>query len=565
MEAKGSRKLSIGGEFTTRHDDAAAANLDERELLGVSESPSVERGWPGDLSALLDQEFSREGDPAVAGEVGRQRTGGRAGGWIFWNAFPGGENAHLPTLATLREDDECQAAERGQAREVGAELCDLGRGRKLDQHVAWPVVLACLYLARRCFQRGFADSRFGSQCRMRALVLVSLLTLACGGRTEPESPTAVLPAGGGDGTGKSALDAGSSGARSCTWGFAPPVEYPGGPAPSTIAVGDLDGDGHADVAVNNYGDTESTRIQTLRNEGDGTFAVDTSFPSTVAFSMAIGPFVSSKNDLLVGCDLFENDGKGTFGPALNYGSRCGSQDSWRNFATADFNGDGKLDLAWALSNSAVVQLNQGNGAFKAIETQLSPDNLHITTLASADFDHDGLPDLAAACWGYGNPNLLALLHGGGDGSFEVTAIDTDSNTVPTSIAAGDVDGDGYADLLTTTTNPTGLEVRMHQPDGSFSAPAFYAAFFTNPIPLLGDINGDGVNDLVVADENGTGMGYFLNAGDGTFGKQVVMGNDGSLWNAALGDVNGDGHLDIVAAVSFTQSAGYAELWLSRCQ
>jgi hypothetical protein len=66
----------------------------------------------------------------------------------------------------------------------------------------------------------------------------------------------------------------------------------------------LDGDGHADIVVNNYGDTESTRIQTLRNKGDGTFAVDTSFPSTVAFSMAIGPFVSSKNDLLVGCDLY---------------------------------------------------------------------------------------------------------------------------------------------------------------------------------------------------------------------------------------------------------------------
>jgi hypothetical protein len=106
---------------------------------------------------------------------------------------------------------------------------------------------------------------------------------------------------------------------------------------------------------------------------------------------------------------------------------------------------------------------------------------------------------------------------------------------------------------------------LHQPDGSFSAPALYGASFQNPISLLGDINGDGVNDLVVADENGTGMGYLLNAGAGTFGKQVFMGNDGSLWNAALGDVNGDGHLDIVAAVAFTQPGGYAQVWLSRCQ
>jgi len=128
-----------------------------------------------------------------------------------------------------------------------------------------------------------------------------------------------------------------------------------------------------------------------------------------------------------------------------------------------------------------------------------------------------------------------------------------------------VDGDGYADILTTTTNPTALQVRLHRADGSFSAPAVYAAFLSDPIPLLGDINGDGRDDLVVGDKNGTGMGYFLNAGDGTFGKQVIMGNDGSLWHAALGDVNGDGHLDLVAAVSFSSRDGYAELWLSRCQ
>lgn len=395
---------------------------------------------------------------------------------------------------------------------------------------------------------------------MRALVSVSWLALACS-RTELDLATAMPPD---DASNGQMSAAGSGGARPCHWGFAPPVEYPAGHAPSTVAVGDLDGDGHPDIAVNNYGDSDATRIQTLRNNGDGTFAAGTGFPSTPAFSMAIGPFVSPKNDLLVGCDLFENEGNETFGPALRYGTPCGGQDSLNNLAAADFNGDGKLDLAWGLSNRAVVHLNQGNGAFTAIETPLSVDILHITTLASADFDRDGRPDLAAACWGYGNPNFIALLHNKGDGSFEVTRIDT-GNTTSTSIAAGDVDGDGYADILTTTTNPTALQVRLHQVDGSFSDPTVYAAFLSDPIPLLGDINGDGRDDLVVGDKNGTGMGYFLNAGDGTFGKQVVMGNDGSLWHAALGDVNGDGHVDLLAAVSFSSMDGYAELWLSRCQ
>jgi hypothetical protein len=360
------------------------------------------------------------------------------------------------------------------------------------------------------------------------------------------------------------MDAGGSRDPPCTWGFAPPVEYAAGVAPSTVAVGDLDGDGHADVAVNNYAADVDDRIQTLLNHGDGTLTLGTSFKSTVAFSMAIGPFVSSKNDLLVGCDLFANQGDGTFGPPLTYGTQCGFQDSWRNLAAGDFNGDGRLDFAWGLSNSVVVYLNQGNGAFAKNETLLSPDNLHITTLATADFDGDGLADLAAASWGYGNPNFLSLLHGRRDGTFELTTIDT-GETVLTSIAAGDVNGDGDPDLVTTAAGPDGLEVRLQHPDGSFSSPASYAPSFLNPITLLGDINGDRATDIVVADENGTGLSYVLNAGDGTFGKQTFLDNDGYLWNAALGDINGDGHLDIVAAISFTVPGGYAELWLSRCE
>jgi hypothetical protein len=405
---------------------------------------------------------------------------------------------------------------------------------------------------------------------MRALAVLFALTLACA-RSELETASLLATDTGGSASNQGSggttsnhamTNAGSGGARPCAWELAPLVTYPGGPAPSTVAVGDLDGDGHADVVVNNYGTEADDRVQILHNQGDGTLVVGASFQTTVGFSMAIGPFVTSRGDLLVGCDLFANQGDGTFGPAIRYGTGCGDQDSWHNLATADFNGDGKLDFAWGLSNDAVVVLNQSNGPFLEVPTPLSPNTLHVTTLTSADFDRDGRADLAAACWGYGNPNLLVLLHGNGDGTFEVSATDTGTSMLK-SITAGDLDGNGSPDLVTTANGS--VEVRLQQADGSFGAPVTYPEYLGNPGTLLGDLNGDGAMDIVLADENGLGLSYFLNAGDGTFGKQTFLQGVGSLWNAALGDLNADGRLDIVGASAFAQPGGEAEVWLSHCK
>ena len=335
---------------------------------------------------------------------------------------------------------------------------------------------------------------------MRAGLFVAFAIVACG-RTDldfDDASSRSPPPGAG--TNNGAVDAGHDAGKPCEWHPRSPATYPGGVAPSTVAIGDLNGDGNADIAVNNYGvGTAGLYVQTLRNQGDTTFTVDTTIPSTVAFSMAIGPFVSSDADLLVGCDLFANNGDGTFAPTIDYGSRCGFQNSWANLATADFDGDGERDFAWGLGSEVVVYLNRRQGVFREVDTQFSDDTPYSTTLASADFDRDGHIDLAAASTGYGNPNIISVLYGRGDGTFDVTTIDM-GDTLPQAIAAGDVNGDGLADLVLSTAAPWGVEIRPRRAAGTFGAPTAVASSAWGDLGiLLGDLDGDGDSDIVAID------------------------------------------------------------------
>jgi hypothetical protein len=135
---------------------------------------------------------------------------------------------------------------------------------------------------------------------------------AAGSSTAADSASGTHAASGTDG-------ADATPDAACTWGFAPLASHDAGQAPVAIAIGDLNGDGHLDLAVNNYGGgPNGLTLNTLRNIGDGTYAPWKSYVSAVAFSMAAGHFVSdASTDLLVGCLLFPNQGDGVFASAVS--------------------------------------------------------------------------------------------------------------------------------------------------------------------------------------------------------------------------------------------------------
>jgi hypothetical protein len=290
--------------------------------------------------------------------------------------------------------------------------------------------------------------------------------------------------------------------------------------PSALAVGDLNGDNFADVAV-------------VNSEGLG---------------------------------VLVNNGDGTFKPVVNYAltGQLGTA-----VAIGDVNGDGKQDAIVALAcsdakcvNGAIsVLLGNGDGTFQAA-TSYSSGGYYTNSLALVDMNHDGKLDVvtgSACAIGVQNctglPGLAAVMLGNGDGTFQAP-VTTNVASAVGSMTIGDLNGDGSPDVV--VTNESDVSVFLNNGDGTFQAAVNYAPGGLYPDSVaVADVNEDGKLDVIAT--NGcadsscvTGsVGVLLGHGDGTLAAAIAQpipgfalqfGGAGSL---AVQDTDGDGHLDLV--------------------
>ncbi len=258
--------------------------------------------------------------------------------------------------------------------------------------------------------------------------------------------------------------------------FQPPVEYAAG----YINIGDLvagqfSKDGHLDLAVTNYG---VGTVTVLMGNGDGTFGAPTSFQAGAdALSIAMGDFNGDGNlDLAVNSDTFDpsdtsvavllGNGNGTFGAPSFYAAGNGPQ----SVVAGDFNGDGKLDLAVAeldsgSANYVYILSGNGDGTFgppqELFSVQGSSDD---PTLVAADFLGNGRLDLAETTF----DDLVTVLLQNPDGTFEtpdqnktVVAVD------PNLIVGGDFNDDAKLDLIDFSANAS--SILLGNGDGTFQA------------------------------------------------------------------------------------------------
>jgi len=215
---------------------------------------------------------------------------------------------------------------------------------------------------------------------------------------------------------------------------------------------------------------------------------------------------------------------------------------------ADFNGDGKPDIAVANGGSGNVSilLGNGDGMFQAA-MNFDAGMANPSSVAVGDFNHDGKLDVVAFESGNTNPaNLMpgavSVLLGNGDGTFQ-TAKTLAMTSSAVAMLVADVNLDGKSDLAVMDLS-IGTSVFFGNGDGTFQ-PAKQTSVPSGALLLQGDFNGDGKPDLALA--SGSSITLFLGKGDGTFQSEptVAVADGFAVKDVQAGDINADGKVDLV--------------------
>jgi FG-GAP-like repeat/PASTA domain/FG-GAP repeat len=322
-------------------------------------------------------------------------------------------------------------------------------------------------------------------------------------------------------------------------------------APAALEIGDLNGDARLDIATANRLGND---VSVFLNAGDGTFLPRRDYatsaqPGSLAIADVDG---DGKPDLVTGTErdgvggtvsVLVNSGGGTFGAKRDYPTEA----TPFSVAVGDVDGDRAPDLIVATvdedvsgSGALAVLTNDGDGAFEAGDVySLGADPASV---AMGDLNGDGSADLATANTYAGS---LSVLLNDGRGRFPTRRDYATGDWAP-SVAIGDLNGDGKADLVAGHFDRV-VSVFFNRGDGTFDAPREHqTGRYPNDV-AIGDLNGDGVPDLATANYQSNTVSVLANWGDGSFVARRDYGTAVDPWSVAIGDLNGDGKAEVAAA------------------
>ena len=289
----------------------------------------------------------------------------------------------------------------------------------------------------------------------------------------------------------------------------PPASEPlAGLGPIEVQAADLNADGELDLAVSNY---DENKVAVLRNLGGGSFA------TREQYDVGVEPF---------------------------------------GLTIADLDGDGRLDLATACVGSNAVSVLYGVDApGDAIE--FAPEVRYVVgnrpfSLTASDLDGDGDMDLAVA--GGSDRGRVWLLRNTGDSGelFDWVAV-LKVGSFPNRIVAGDLDGDGALDLVTTNNVPFGetVSVLWNMGDvGELGVQSFEPAQPLNTREAarglaIADLDQDGDLDLVGTGFEVRRLWRLQNNGNREFSLRYLPIASANMDFVCTGDLDDDSRVDLV--------------------
>ncbi len=341
--------------------------------------------------------------------------------------------------------------------------------------------------------------------------------------------------------------------------FATKQEYKTSGAVYGVAIGDLDGDGKPDLAVPNYVSQTVSVFKNTSSSGTVSFAskqdLSTSNPTSVAIGDLDGdgkPELVVGNGLYITVTVFRNTStSGAVSFAAKQDFTTGSNP--HDIAIGDLDGDGKPELVTANYGSNTISVfrnTSSSGTVSFVAKQDFTTGAQPFSVSIGDLDGDGKQDLTVPNSGSTTVSILKNTSSFGMINF-ADKNDLTTGSYPTHVAIGDLDGDGMPDLAVTNSSST---ISVLRNTGSFDAIAFaskqdFTTGSSNQGVAIGDLNGDGKPDLaavnshyqintvsVLRNTGSSGTVSFASKQDFTTGNYPIR--------VVIGDFDGDGQSDL---------------------